>query len=101
MLNECRRDFSTCLIYNPCFLHHFKSPGRTGRVGNTGKATSFFDAEGDGDVAGKLVDMLTKTGVEVPDCLSEAGAGGCGGGRQMADGIDCIICLKCSLGNTK
>ena len=56
--------------------------GRTGRVGNTGKATSFFDAEGDGDVAGKLVDMLTKTGVEVPDWLGEAGAGGCRGGSD-------------------
>ena len=35
-------------------------PGRTGRVGNLGKATSFVDPEGDGDVMPKLVDMLTK-----------------------------------------
>ena len=35
-------------------------------------------------MAGKLVDMLTKTGVEVPDWLGEAGAGGCGGGRRKA-----------------
>merc|ERR1719222_1031681 len=34
--------------------------GRTGRVGNLGKATSFVDTEGDGDVMPKLVDMLTK-----------------------------------------
>ena len=34
--------------------------GRTGRVGNLGKATSFVDIEGDGDVMPKLVDMLTK-----------------------------------------
>ena len=34
--------------------------GRTGRVGNLGKATSFIDPEGDGDVMPKLVDMLTK-----------------------------------------
>ena len=38
---------------------HFLS-GRTGRVGNLGKATSFVDTEGDGDVMPKLVDMLTK-----------------------------------------
>merc|ERR1711931_180544 len=33
--------------------------GRTGRVGNTGKATSFYDDEHDADVAGALVEMLT------------------------------------------
>ena len=32
---------------------HSRSPDRTGRVGNTGKATSFYNAEGDGDVAPK------------------------------------------------
>ena len=42
-------------------------------MGNTGKATSFFDAEG--DVAGKVVDMLTKTGEEVLNWLGEAGRG--------------------------
>ncbi len=41
-----------------------------------GKATSFFDAEGDGDVAEKLVEMLTKAGVEVPESLGGAGGGG-------------------------
>ena len=44
-----------------------------------GKATSFFDAEGDGDVAEKLVEMLTKAGVEVPEFLGE-GEGGAGSG---------------------
>ena len=29
-------------------------------MGNLGKATSFIDPEGDGDVMPKLVDMLTK-----------------------------------------
>ena len=29
-------------------------------MGNLGKATSFVDVEGDGDVMPKLVDMLTK-----------------------------------------
>ena len=39
--------------------------GRTGRVGNLGKATSFVDPEGDGDVMPKLVDMLTKVGKRI------------------------------------
>merc|ERR1712226_482357 len=62
--------------------------GRTGRVGNTGKATSFFDAEGDGDVAGKLVAMLVAAKVEVPDWLGEAGSGGADGGGDGAGGDD-------------
>ena len=32
-------------------------------MGNIGKATSFIDTEGDGDVRPKLVDMLTKVTV--------------------------------------
>ena len=32
-------------------------------MGNLGKATSFIDTEGDGDVMPKLVDMLTKVKV--------------------------------------
>jgi len=47
-------------------------PGRAGRVGNTDKATSFFDAKGGADMGPKLVDMLTKAGVEVPEFLGEA-----------------------------
>ena len=32
--------------------------GRTGRVGNLGKATSFVDPEGDGDVMPKLTKVI-------------------------------------------
>jgi len=58
--------------------------GRTGRMGNTGKATSFYDPEGDGDIGPKLVDLLTKQGVEIPDFMGE----GCADGGAEADGDD-------------
>merc|ERR1712025_1106366 len=45
--------------------------GRTGRLGNLGKATSFYDAEGDADVAGPLVKILAAAGTAVPDWLEE------------------------------
>jgi len=51
---------------------------RIGRVGNVGKATSFYDPEQDGEVAGKLVKLLADAGVAIPDWLEEAGAGGGG-----------------------
>ena len=57
---------------------YFYFSGRTGRVGNVGKATSFYDPEQDGEVAGKLVKLLADAGVAIPDWLEEAGAGGGG-----------------------
>merc|ERR1719357_1048890 len=64
--------------------------GRTGRVGNLGKATSFYDAEQDTDVTGPIVQMLAAAGIAVPDWLAEAGenAGGGGGGGNAAGGDD-------------
>merc|ERR1711982_203875 len=44
--------------------------GRTGRVGNLGKATSFFDAANDGNVANDLLKILGEAGQEVPEFLS-------------------------------
>ena len=58
--------------------------GRSGRVGNMGRATSFYDPEQDGEVAGPLVTMLSAAGIAVPDWLAEAGAGGGGGGGGAA-----------------
>merc|ERR1712039_131773 len=54
--------------------------GRTGRVGNTGKATSFFDPGENADISGDLVKILSECQQEVPDFLKNGGsAGGMGG----------------------
>lgn len=43
--------------------------GRTGRVGNRGRATSFFDPEDDAPLRGDLIRILKQTGQTVPDWL--------------------------------
>jgi len=59
--------------------------GRSGRVGNPGKATSFFDARNDSEVKDSLVRLLQEAGVELPGFLTGEGvdafgdAGGNGG----------------------
>merc|ERR1712062_580021 len=50
--------------------------GRTGRVGNTGKATTFFDPGNDSGVAGDLTKILSDAGQEVPDFLGGDMSGG-------------------------
>lgn len=54
--------------------------GRTGRVGNKGKATSFFDPSTDGGLAADLVKILAQSETVVPDFLANASGGGGGGG---------------------
>jgi len=56
--------------------------GRTGRLGNQGRATTFFDPEGnfDQDVAPELVRILKEAQQEVPDWLEEIAGGGFVGG---------------------
>jgi len=59
--------------------------GRTGRVGNEGKATSFYDPSFDDNVSGKLVELLAKCNVEVPDFMTGGfSSGGRGGGGDCA-----------------
>ncbi|XP_063221633.1 ATP-dependent RNA helicase vasa-like [Bacillus rossius redtenbacheri] len=55
--------------------------GRTGRVGNRGKATSFYDPENDAALAGDLVRILSQAGQPVEDFLQNAGGGGGSGYR--------------------
>ncbi len=52
--------------------------GRTGRVGNIGKATSFYDPGENAEIAPDLVKILGDLQLEVPDFLQ----GGMGGGTD-------------------
>lgn len=58
--------------------------GRTGRVGNTGKATSFYDSGNNKELVSELLRILKEAQVEVPDWLE--GEGGEGGGSNGAAG---------------
>ncbi|CAH1163579.1 unnamed protein product [Phaedon cochleariae] len=64
--------------------------GRTGRVGNRGKATSFFDSAHDSNLAPEISKILKQAGQEVPEWLSSGGfsAGGSDsfGGRDIRGG---------------
>lgn len=64
--------------------------GRTGRVGNSGKATSLYEAEQDSALCADLVRILKQAEQEVPDFLMSGGMGGGGaynssnfGGRDV------------------
>lgn len=54
--------------------------GRTGRVGNKGKATSFYDPEQDYGLAPDLIKILKDAKQEVPEFLGTGGEGSGGGG---------------------
>lgn len=57
--------------------------GRTGRVGNRGKATSFFDPNVDMPLTGDLIKILKQAAQAVPGWLE---SGGGGGSRTFAPG---------------
>jgi len=58
--------------------------GRTGRCGNTGRATSFVDFNTDGETVRGLIPILKDAGQAVPDWLG--GGGGMGGRRYGGRG---------------
>lgn len=67
--------------------------GRTGRVGNRGKATSFFDSANDMPLTGDLVRILKQANQPVPDWLESGGGGGSrtfapGRGSRRFGGVD-------------
>ncbi|KAI4498738.1 hypothetical protein M0802_006205 [Mischocyttarus mexicanus] len=55
--------------------------GRTGRVGNRGKATSFFDPDTDTPLVSDLIKILKQANQPIPDWLMNAG-----GSRSFAPG---------------
>ncbi|CAG0898823.1 unnamed protein product [Cyprideis torosa] len=62
--------------------------GRTGRVGNTGKATSFFDPGNDSQLAAPLLKILSSAQQDVPDWLPPLASGGYAGGGGFAGNHD-------------
>ncbi|XP_019635855.1 PREDICTED: probable ATP-dependent RNA helicase DDX4 [Branchiostoma belcheri] len=60
--------------------------GRTGRVGNTGKAISFYDSDKDASLARSLVKVLADAQQEVPEWLEEAAEGAIGTNYGPAGG---------------
>lgn len=50
--------------------------GRTGRVGNRGRATSFFDPSADLPLTNDLVKILKQASQPIPDWLESSGGGG-------------------------
>jgi probable ATP-dependent RNA helicase DDX4 len=62
--------------------------GRTGRVGNLGKATSFYDSEVDSGLADGLMKLLADAGQTVPDFLTGGGDGDAGASADAGGGDD-------------
>lgn len=60
--------------------------GRTGRVGNRGKATSFYDPEKDNAIASQLAHILQEANQPVPEFLGDAG--GSAGNSSAFGGVD-------------
>lgn len=60
--------------------------GRTGRVGNRGKSTSFYDPEANSELAGDIVKILKDASQPIPEFLegvtASSGLGGSGFGGQ-------------------
>lgn len=57
--------------------------GRTGRVGNRGRATSFFDGDQDGSLAADLIKILQQANQDIPEWLN---SGSYGGGSGFSSG---------------
>ncbi|ODM98100.1 ATP-dependent RNA helicase glh-1, partial [Orchesella cincta] len=69
--------------------------GRTGRVGHTGKAISFYDDSQDSSLAPQLLSILKGAGQDVPDFLDGRASNGYGGGFEEGG-----FFRRCSQGET-
>lgn len=66
--------------------------GRTGRVGNRGKSTSFYVAATDGPLASEFVRILKEANQPIPEFLGDSAAatvdgGGAFGGQDIRKGV--------------
>lgn len=50
--------------------------GRTGRVGNKGKATSFYDPRDNENLRGPLCSLLKQANIPIPECLGDGSSDG-------------------------
>lgn len=69
------------------------SIGRTGRAGNTGRATAFFN-RGNRNIVRDLMDLLKEAKQEVPgwlDAVAMEGASGFGGGGRGRGRVSCLL----------
>ena len=65
--------------------------GRTGRVGNRGKATSFYDPKFDDKIAGELVRILKDSKQPIPEFFSDIQVNSedeASGGADIHKGVD-------------
>ena len=67
------------LVFSLCIFVYL---GRTGRVGNPGRAISLVDAEENADVVKKIVTRLAEAKLPVDDWLAEVAEGASGGGDE-------------------
>ncbi|KAJ1551892.1 DEAD-box ATP-dependent RNA helicase, partial [Cladochytrium tenue] len=61
--------------------------GRTGRAGNVGKATAFFNSSKDRNIARELLDILTEAKQDIPPWLESVGHSSYGGGGGRRGGF--------------
>ena len=61
--------------------------GRTGRVGNKGKATSFFEPNENAEIASALIKILRDSQQTVPDFIENSGGSYGGGGFGGSGGF--------------
>ena len=60
--------------------------GRTGRVGNPGKAISFVDGDYDAELLTKLIPLCLNANVPIADWMNEMAESGGGGGDDGGSG---------------
>lgn len=70
-----------------CIDDYVHRIGRTGRVGNRGKATSFYTPENDDKMVADLIKVLTQAGQEIPEFF-DAGGGFNAGESSSFGGYD-------------